>query len=112
LRAARTGKTLPMTDGTQLIDLLHVDDAVSALLATATGTPGDTYGASGGETLSLRDLVARFEAATGLTVDAQWGAREARPREMVRPWMVSDPPPGWSPQIRLDDGIRTLLAEA
>ncbi len=79
LRAARQHTQLQMTDGTQLIDLLHVDDAVSALLATADGTPGETYGASGGETLNLRDLVARFESVSGLHVDAEWGARAARP---------------------------------
>jgi nucleoside-diphosphate-sugar epimerase len=99
-----------MTDGTQLIDLLHVDDAVRALLATAAGTPGTTYGASGGETLTLRELVARFESVSGLTVAAEWGARAARPREMLRPWMVSGPPPGWAPQVSLDAGIRALLS--
>ena len=29
---------------------------------------------------------------------------------MMRPWMVSGPPPGWSPQVGLDDGIRALIA--
>jgi nucleoside-diphosphate-sugar epimerase len=109
LRAAREGTHMQMTDGTQLIDLLHVDDAVSALIATAAGTAGDTYGASGGNTLNLRDLVARFESVSGLTVDAEWGVRAARPREMMRPWMVSGPPPGWSPQVSLDAGIRALI---
>lgn len=109
LRAARERTQLSMTDGTQLIDLLHVDDAVSALLATAKGAPGDTYGASGGEAMTLRELVARFEVATGLTVDVEWGARPARPREMLKPWMVSGPPPGWAPKVSLDDGIRGLL---
>lgn len=112
LRAARAGTPLQMTDGTQLIDLLHVDDAVSALLATAAGTPGSTYGASGGETLTLRELVTRFESATGLTVAADWGARPARPREMLRPWMTADPPPGWAPKVALDDGLRALLDES
>ncbi len=108
-RAAREGTQLQMTDGTQLIDLLHVDDAVTALLATADGNPGATYGASGGETLNLRDLVARFESVSGLQVDAQWGVRAARPREMLKPWMVSGPPPGWAPKVTLDEGIRALL---
>jgi len=112
LRAAREGTQLQMTDGTQLIDLLHVDDAVGALLATADGEPGATYGASGGDTLNLRDLVARFESVTGLTVDAAWGVRAARPREMMRPWMVSGPPPGWAPEVTLDEGIRALVADA
>lgn len=112
VRAAREGTQLQMTDGTQLIDLLHVDDAVGALLATAAGDPGATYGASGGETQTLRDLVARFEKVSGLTVDAEWGVRPSRPREMLTPWMVSGPPPGWQPEVSLDDGIRALLAES
>jgi nucleoside-diphosphate-sugar epimerase len=110
VRAAREGTALQMTDGTQLIDLLHVDDAVSALLATAAGEPGATYGASGGETLTLRDLVAKFEAVSGLGVTAEWGVRASRPREMLTPWMVSGPPPGWQPKVSLEDGIRALLA--
>jgi nucleoside-diphosphate-sugar epimerase len=112
VRAAREGTALQMTDGTQLIDLLHVDDAVSALLATAAGEPGATYGASGGETLTLRDLVARFESVSGLSVTAEWGVRPSRPREMLTPWMVSGPPPGWAPEVSLDDGIRALLRDS
>jgi nucleoside-diphosphate-sugar epimerase len=107
-RSAREGTPLELTDGTQLIDLLHVDDAVGALLATAAGEPGSTYGASGGDTVSLRELVDRFQAATGLAVDARWGVRPARPREMTRPWMVSGPPPGWRPAISLEAGLRDL----
>jgi nucleoside-diphosphate-sugar epimerase len=110
LQAARDGTTMEMTDGTQLIDLVHVEDAVGALLATAAGTPGETYGATGGEAITLRELVTRFAAATGLTIDARWGVRPSRAREMLTPWMVSPPPPGWSPEVPLDVGLRGLAA--
>ena len=109
LRAARDGSTVPMTDGTQLIDLVHVEDAVGALLATADAPPGVTYGARGDGAITLRELIDRFQSATGLTLNVEWGARAARPREMLRPWMTADPPPGWSPKIRLDDGLRALV---
>ena len=98
-----------MTDGTQLIDLVHVDDAVGALIATAAAPAGETYGAQGDGAITLRELVDRFQRATGLTLDIRWGARPARPREMLRPWMTAEPPPGWTPQIRLDDGLRSLV---
>ncbi len=68
-----------MTDGTQLIDLVHVDDAVGALLATAEASPGIVYGARGDGAITLRELVDRFQHATGLTLDVRWGARPSRP---------------------------------
>lgn len=110
LRAGAEGTRLEVTDGTQLIDLVHVEDAVGALLATAVAPPGVTYGARGDGAITLRELVDRFQAATGLTLDVAWGARPSRPREMLRPWMTAEPPPGWSPQVRLDDGLRALVA--
>ena len=109
LRAGSEGTALQMTDGSQLIDLVHVDDAVNALLATADAPAGDTYGARGDGAITLRELIERFQVATGLTLNVEWGARAARPREMMRPWMTADPPPGWTPQIRLDDGLRALV---
>ena len=53
LRAGAEGTTLEMTDGTQLIDLVHVDDAVGALLATAAAPAGETYGAPGDGAITL-----------------------------------------------------------
>ena len=108
LRAARDGTTVPMTDGSQLIDLVHVDDAVGALLATADAPAGRTYGARGDGAITLRELIDRFQHATGLALDVEWGARPSRPREMLRPWMTADPPPNWEPRTRLDDGLRAL----
>lgn len=110
LRAGAEGTSLDMTDGTQLIDLVHVDDAVSALLAVADAPAGETFGARGDGAITLRELVDRFQAATGLTLDVHWGVRPSRPREMLRPWMTAPSPPGWSPGVRLDDGLRALVS--
>jgi nucleoside-diphosphate-sugar epimerase len=110
LRAGSEGTPVEMTDGTQMIDLVHVDDAVSALLATADAPGGATYGACGDGAITLRELVDRFQRATGLTLDVRWDARPARPREMLRPWRTAGPPPGWSVGVHLDDGLRALVA--
>jgi nucleoside-diphosphate-sugar epimerase len=109
LRAGVEGTKVEMTDGSQLIDPVHVEDAVAALLATADAPAGRTYGARGDGAITLRELVDRFQRATGLPLDVRWGARASRPREMLQPWMTAEPPPGWSPQIRLDDGLRRLV---
>jgi nucleoside-diphosphate-sugar epimerase len=109
LRAGAEGTAVEMTDGTQLIDLVHVDDAVGALLASADAPAGVVYGARGDGAITLRELVDRFQQATGLTLDVRWGVRPSRPREMLRPWMTAEAPPGWTPRVRLDDGLRALV---
>jgi nucleoside-diphosphate-sugar epimerase len=109
-RAVHDGTTLEMTDGTQLIDLIYVDDAVEAIVATAEAGSGSTFGATSGAHVDLRGLVAAVERAAGQTVDVRWGVRPSRPREMLTDWTVSSPPPGWRPKVDLDEGLRRVLA--
>lgn len=108
--AAERGEPLRMSPGEQLIDLLHVDDVVDALRAAAEAAEGpwSAWSASSGAPLALRALVERFSSITGRPVPVEWGARPYRPREMFEPWQAGDPVPGWTPQVALDDGIRSL----
>lgn len=110
-RAARSGERLAMSSGRQLLDLVHVDDVVDAYLATEEAlriaAPGHVhYRVSSGAPLRLTELVAAFEAAAGVPIGADWGARPDRPREMLLPWTGYAPPPGWQPRVALGDGIR------
>ncbi|MDQ1439319.1 MAG: UDP-glucose 4-epimerase [Acidimicrobiaceae bacterium] len=110
--AAVSGETLEMSGGEQLIDLLHVDDVVAALLhavdrnGDAGGTPYLEFAVSSGAPVPLRTLVETFNQATGRTVNVTWGARPYRPREMFTPWEAGPPLPGWKPEVALADGIR------
>lgn len=112
-RASRSGETLQMSPGEQLIDLLHVDDVVRALrtAAGAADEPWQTWSASSGDAVSLRRLVERFGAAVGRPVSVDWGARPYREREMFSPWDAGPAVPGWSPQIGLEDGIAATFGE-
>jgi nucleoside-diphosphate-sugar epimerase len=114
LDAAQSGTTLEMSPGEQLIDLLHVDDAVDALCAVAVplvdgAAAGGTFAARSGAPLSLRELVALVGDVTGSDVSVRWGARPYRPREMMEPWPAPPPPPGWAPRVALRDGLRALV---
>jgi nucleoside-diphosphate-sugar epimerase len=118
--AARRGRELEMSGGHQLIDLLHVDDAVSALLAVAellrsgegTGEGGGAgFAARTGAPVTVRELVELVEQATARSLRLRWGARPYRPREMFTPWLSPPPPPGWSPTIALADGLRALAED-
>ena len=115
VNAARSGKHLDMTSGRQLIDLVHVDDVVRAFshaFSLARGMPfceARAFAVSSGQAVSLRELVGIVEAIVGHPLDVTWGAREDRANEMLTPWYAGDPLPGWSPRIKLVDGLGALL---
>lgn len=107
---------LALTPGEQALDLLHVDDAVAAylhaahLLATKAPDLGASYFASTGRLTTVRELVRIVEAAKGRKVEAAFGKRDYRAREVMKP--RQEPRlPGWSAQISLEDGIRQMLAQ-
>jgi nucleoside-diphosphate-sugar epimerase len=112
LNAAATQKTLGISPGDQLIDLVHVDDAVGACLAAIHSftTPSSPFPASyaitSGAPLHLRDLVDRIERIIGRNVPVEWGSRSYRWREMMEPWDVAPVLPGWRPEVPLDKGVR------
>jgi nucleoside-diphosphate-sugar epimerase len=109
-RASRTGQALEMSPGEQLIDLVHVDDAVAALRAAADAAtePWSSWSAASGTPLPLKALVERFATLTRRPVPVHWGARPYRQREMFAPWPAGPRVPGWTPRISLDDGIRSI----
>jgi nucleoside-diphosphate-sugar epimerase len=116
LKCLETNQELQMSPGHQIIDLAHVDDICKAFLQAATlvrdpnHPPLASYAVSGGERMTLREIVATLEKVTGRTLHIDWGARPYRPREVMRPW-DGPPMPGWQPAIRLADGFKALLRE-
>jgi nucleoside-diphosphate-sugar epimerase len=111
---ARTGSSLAMSPGEQLLDIVHVDDVTAAFVAAANrietlkaGTH-ERYGISSGSPQKLRDVVVMFERVSGMKLNIRWGDRAYRAREVMR---VCDLPqlPGWHPKIPLETGLRGLF---
>jgi len=117
-RAARTGETLQMSPGEQLLDLLHVDDVVhgyevaaDALLTENLPSPSQ-YQLSSGPLVRLKDVVELYRQATGHTVNVVWGGRPYRLREIMEPRSPVPVLPEWQPCISLRDGLVALNAES
>lgn len=114
-KTIREGSRLEMSPGEQLIDIVHVDDvanayivAVKRLLAGQVNGH-EKYGVSSGNPIRLRDLAGMFEKISGKPLNVVWGGREYREREVMIPWQNAPSLPGWSPQISLEQGIKTLF---
>lgn len=111
LRAAQERTTLEMSPGEQLIDLLHVEDAVEAFLASWRAAPSAgeaTFAAASGSARTLREVVALVGQVTGRELDVRFGARPYRAIEMFEPWDAGPRPPGWAPRTDLADGLAEL----
>ena len=114
-KTIREGSRLEMSPGEQLIDIVHVDDVARAYvlaakrLLTEQVDGHEKYAISSGNPLRLRDLAGMFEKISGKPLNIVWGGREYREREVMVPWNNGPSLPGWSPEITLEDGIRSIL---
>lgn len=114
--AAVSGERLDMSPGEQIIDLVHVDDVIEAFtvaadrLLSADDTINEEYLLSG-ERVSVRALVALVEKSLGRPIDARFGARPYRAREVMVPVEAQpgDAMPGWQPQRRLRGTVSNLV---
>lgn len=105
-----TQNTLEMSPGEQLIDLVHVDDVVTAFLKAANQIQEQneghvSYGISSGKPIPLKELVSIFEEVTGINLPIIWGGRPYRVREVMLTWSNFAKLPNWSPLISLRSGI-------
>ncbi|MCU1492518.1 MAG: NAD-dependent dehydratase [Acidimicrobiaceae bacterium] len=114
LEAAAADRTLGISPGEQLIDIVHVDDAASAcvaaerLLRTGEDLTSPSYAVTSGAPIRLREFVERIGRIIGREVPVAYGARGYRWREMMEPWEVAPALPGWAPEISLEEGIGSI----
>jgi len=117
-KIAETGEMLEMSQGEQLIDIVHVDDVVDAYFRMAellrddsTGVfKGQSFAVSSGTPISLRKLADIYAKVTGSKLNIEWGKKPYRKREVMVPWNQGQIIPGWRQKISLDEGIASLFS--
>lgn len=112
--AAREGAYLSATPGRQVLDWVHVDDVIGAILDRLDAGAGGTGAAMsvhalGHERLSLRDVAALISKIVG-PITVAWGAVDYPPHQRMAPGVPHPPPPNWRPTRRLADHLRDLVA--
>ena len=90
---AKTGETLDMSPGEQLIDIVHVDKVTEAfeklanMLQQGKEEILPEYVVSSGEQISLRQLAKKYEHEHNVKLKINWGGKEYRDREVMKPYI-------------------------
>ena len=111
-RISEKGETLAMSPGAQQFDLVHVEDTARGYVLAAQllldGRAEKLYTLSGGNPIGLKDFVSVYETARNVKCPIEWGGRPYRAREPMTTWRGGTVLPGWQPQIKLEDGLKSL----
>jgi len=115
--ACMDGVPLVLHDREAWVDLVHVEDAASALiLAMRICEVGDIpkkkglshYSINSGPYMTATELMAILERIGGRKLALERGSPSI-PSRRVRPWRGTSLP-GWSPRVKIEDGIARLVA--
>ena len=115
-RIVKSGETLDMSPGEQLIDISYIDDVVAAFILLAKHLQKDhsltnngvVYAVKANKRFTLKQLACIFENITQNKLNINWGGRDYKDREVMVPWEGGDVVPGWEPKISIETGIRKL----
>ena len=115
-RASLTGETLNLSPGEQLLDMVYIDDVITAFTSAAVEvlnlkSSHKRFGVSSGKPLPLKEFVTIFEDVIGKKLKINWGAREYRTREVMVPWNLYPKLSNWEAKTSLETGIKFSIAE-
>lgn len=114
LEAERLGNTMSMVHAELPLDFVHVSDVAEAFViagervANSTVAMSEVFAVRSGAPLPVRELFAAWERSRGVEIQAKWGERAVREREVLDPWTQGKVLPGWAPRVSLEHGLRAL----
>lgn len=113
--AARAGKEVPLSDGLQVRDLLHAEDAAQGLLHVShcPSLHGRSVNVARGQASTIRYVAERAAARLQATPLLRFGALPRRPNEPQE--VIADTlriaATGWTPHLTLDETIDRAVDE-
>ena len=109
----RAGVSVPLTDGAQVRDQLHVADVAAALVALVVSGSTGVYNVCSGQPVTLKQVLETVGDILGGRHLLAFGSLPHRPNETM--YLVGDSTRlralGWSPRFGLRDGLTDALGE-
>jgi CDP-paratose synthetase len=113
--AQRSGQTLSMVATDPIMDFAYIDDIVDAYIhaaslleTSANEVSGKSYALSGGERLTISELVKLFEEVGGQSIITESREDPSDARRILNPW-TGPALPDWQAKVSMRDGIRKFL---
>ncbi|MFT0713960.1 NAD-dependent epimerase/dehydratase family protein [Flagellimonas lutimaris] len=115
-RIAKSGETLPMSQGEQIIDINHISNVVHAFITLAghlQNEPwniksGAVYALNAEKRYSLKELSIIFERVMETKLNIAWGDLDYREREVMVPWSKGVSIPDYFPVVTIEEGLKEL----
>jgi nucleoside-diphosphate-sugar epimerase len=119
-KIAKSGETLEMSAGEQIIDISYIDDVISAYDILITHLSSDSkedfknkeFVVTNNEKMSLKELSKVFEEATNTKLNIKWGVRPYREREVMIPYNNGQTIPNWNQKYTLKQAIQKTIGES
>lgn len=116
-RATVSEEVLDMSPGDQSLDMVYIDDVVSAFESMIELMDGDRqrrfdrrcFSILSGKAVTLRDMASIFSKVSGKPLRIRWGAKPYRKRESMQSFEGYESVPGWAGVVSLEDGIRKII---
>lgn len=115
---SRTGESLDMSAGEQVIDISYIDNIIDGFCHTIDlldkdskqSLNGKTFTLPSAERMSLRELAKTFSETINRPLNINFGALPYRPLEIMDP-IYGQPLPGWKPTVELKEGIKKTFSQ-
>ena len=112
IEASQSGKHVNLTDGTQLIDLVNIEDILKAIWTIINNWENHIeigkFSISSESLLKVSDLVEHFESIFDCNLSKTWGAIPGHRRQMKKSMAAHPLPLGWKASISIEAGLRQL----
>lgn len=111
---AGTEKTLDVSPGEQMLDMVHVDDVSCAYecaykyLYKKTDSCREVFGVYTGERYSLKEAIGMYEQYLNKSINVIFGGKKYKDREVMNPIESLIKVPGWQPAINPKEGLKKL----
>lgn len=112
-KISNTGESIDMSSGEQFMDLVYIDDIVQSFISAANLTEEYTaqhrkYFVKTGHTIKLKDLANLYETTFNTKLNINWGAKEYRKREVMKPYEDGETLPNWKATLNIEDGLKLM----